>query len=284
MKVLITGSQGQLGQDLVRVLERNHEVVPTHRGNLDFTNYGQVQEVLKSARPDVVVHAGAYTAVDQAESDVDTAYLVNAFGTRNLAVSAEKIHAKFCYISTDYVFDGTAQTPYKEFDPTNPQTVYGRSKLAGERFAESLSSRHYVVRTSWVYGAHGKNFVKTMLELGRRGTPLKVVDDQVGSPTHTYDLAVFLNELITTELYGVYHASNGGRCSWYEFAQAIFAEARMSPQLEPCTTDKFSRPAPRPGYSVLDNMAIRVNGLSPLPEWRETLHDFIAANLPADPE
>jgi len=190
-------------------------------------------------------------------------------------LAAEEIGAKFVYISTDYVFDGRADKPYREYDRTDPQTVYGRSKLAGEQLVQSLSSRYFIVRTSWVYGKHGANFVKTMLKLAEERDRLKVVHDQIGSPTYTLDLARFLLELVKTDYYGIYHASNSGICSWYEFAKAIFEERRLNVHVEPCTTEEFPRPAPRPAWSVLDHGAIRAHGFEPLRPWREALRHYL---------
>ncbi|WP_409344208.1 dTDP-4-dehydrorhamnose reductase [Paenibacillus sp. MBLB4367] len=279
MKVVVTGANGQLGKDLVDILlNKGFDVYGFGRAELDICNLEQCRQVLDSLRPDTIVHSAAYTAVDQAESDQDRAYQVNAFGTRNIAVCAERIGAKLVYISTDYVFDGTGQVPYKEYDSTNPIGVYGKSKHAGELLVSSLCHRYFIVRTSWVYGLHGNNFVKTMLKLGNERDSLKVVNDQVGSPTYTVDLSHFLVELIRTERYGIYHASNSGACSWYEFAKAIFEVSGLSIDVEPCTTDEFPRPAPRPMFSVMDHMSIRTNGFEDFRHWKEALHAFIKIN------
>lgn len=276
MKVAVTGASGQLGKDLVEILRlRGFDVYGFSRTELDICNMKQCQQVLESLRPDVIIHSAAYTAVDQAESEQDRAYEVNAFGTRNIAVCAERIGAKLVYISTDYVFDGTGQIPYKEFDSTNPSGVYGKSKHAGELLVSSLSHKYFIVRTSWVYGYYGNNFVKTMLKLGKERDSLKVVNDQVGSPTYTVDLSHFVMELIQTEKYGIYHASNSGACSWYEFAKAIFEVSGLTVKVEPCTTEEFPRPAPRPKYSVMDHMSIRTNGFEDLPAWRDALNRFL---------
>ncbi|GJM73214.1 NAD(P)-dependent oxidoreductase [Paenibacillus macerans] len=282
MRVLVTGAGGQLGKDVVRLFEQaGHEVLPSDRASLDITDYDMCLERVQEFKPDAVIHCAAYTAVDQAETDIDTAYAVNAVGTRNMVVAAEKVKAKFCYISTDYVFDGNAMSAYHEYDNTNPQSVYGKSKRAGEVLVQSLSSAFFIVRTSWVYGLHGQNFVKTMLKLGKEKPVLNVVNDQKGSPTYTVDLGRFLLELIQTEKYGFYHASNTGECTWYEFAQAIFEEAEkvlgksFMVRVEPCTTEDFPRPAPRPCNSVMDHLAIRTNGLSDLRPWREGLLEFL---------
>ncbi|TXK76904.1 dTDP-4-dehydrorhamnose reductase [Paenibacillus sp. N3.4] len=275
MKIAVTGANGQLGQDVVKLLGAKHEVHGLGREQLDITNEIECLEVLKALKPDVIIHSAAYTAVDLAETEVDTAYRINADGTRNVAVAAEEIGAKLCYISTDYVFDGTTATAYKEDDSTNPQSVYGNSKRVGEQHVQALSSKYFIVRTSWVYGIHGANFVKTMLDLAATRDSLKVVSDQYGSPTYTVDLALFLEELIQTDFYGIYHASNSGVCSWYEFACAIFEESGVKINVDPCTTEEFPRPAPRPRNSAMEHGAIRANGLEDLRPWREGLKAFL---------
>ncbi|MGG3006522.1 dTDP-4-dehydrorhamnose reductase [Geobacillus stearothermophilus] len=276
MKVVVTGAKGQLGTDLVHLLaDRGYEVYGYGREELDITNFDQVKQVISEVNPDVVIHAAAYTKVDLAESEPDKAFLINAYGTRNVAVVSEAVGAKLVYISTDYVFDGTATTPYNEFAPTNPLSVYGKSKLAGEQFVRDLHSKFFIVRTSWVYGKHGNNFVKTMLKLAQERDELMVVHDQIGCPTYTVDLANCILELIQTEKYGIYHVSNSGHCSWYEFAKAIFEEAGIEVKVNPCTTKDFSRPAPRPAYSVFAHMALKLNGFSEMREWREALKEFI---------
>ncbi|MCM3701160.1 dTDP-4-dehydrorhamnose reductase [Paenibacillus macerans] len=282
MRVLVTGAGGQLGKDVIRLFEQaGHEILPCDRDSLDITDYEVCLERVQEFKSDAIIHCAAYTAVDQAETDIDAAYAVNAVGTRNMVVAAEQVKAKFCYISTDYVFDGTAMSAYQEYDNTNPQSIYGKSKRAGEVLVQSLSSAFFIVRTSWVYGLHGHNFVKTMLKLGQEKPVLNVVNDQKGSPTYTVDLAAFLLELVNTEKYGIYQASNAGECTWFEFAQAIFAEAesiwgQVYPvRLEPCTTEQFPRPAPRPQNSVMDHLSIRTNGLQDLRPWREGLRAFL---------
>ncbi|OME86481.1 MULTISPECIES: dTDP-4-dehydrorhamnose reductase [Paenibacillus] len=282
MKIFVTGANGQLGQDVTRLIAAaRHDVVGCGREELDITNLEQCGQVISAHDPDFVIHCAAYTAVDAAESDTDGAYLVNAIGTRNIAISAEKVGAAVVYISTDYVFNGASEAAYVEYDETDPQTVYGRSKLAGEQMIRDFCSKWFIVRTSWMFGLHGNNFVKTMIRLGQEKPLLKVVFDQKGSPTYTVDLAQFLLNLISTEKYGVYHASNCGSCTWYEFTEAIFEAARdhlgleITAQLQPCTTAEFPRPAPRPANSTMDHLAIRLNQLKDLPHWREGLKQFM---------
>jgi dTDP-4-dehydrorhamnose reductase len=276
MKVVVTGAKGQLGTDLVDLLsDRGYEGYGYGREELDITNFEHVYQVISKVKPDVVIHAAAYTKVDLAESEPDQAFAINAYGTRNVAVASEVVGAKLVYISTDYVFDGTANVPYNEFAPTNPLSVYGKSKLTGEQFVRDLHSKFFIVRTSWVYGKHGNNFVKTMLKLAQERDELMVVHDQVGCPTYTVDLANCILELIQTEKCGIYHVSNSGHCSWYEFAKAIFEEAGIEVKVNPCATKDFPRPAPRPAYSVFDHMALRLNGFNEMRNWREALKEFI---------
>lgn len=281
MKALVTGAAGQLGSDVVTILRNNgHDVLECDRNEMDITDLDQCQQVIGHYKPDVIIHCAAYTAVDVAETDIDGAYAVNVVGTRNITVTAESNGAKLIYISTDYVFDGTGTEPYQEYDNTNPQSIYGKSKRAGEVLVQSLSSQYFIVRTSWLYGVQGNNFVKTMLRLGQEKTSLKVVNDQKGSPTYSVDLANFLFELMQTEKYGIYHASNSDSCTWYEFTQAIFEEARqlginIIAEPAPCSTDEFPRPAHRPANSVMEHLSIRTNGFQDLRPWREGLKEFL---------
>lgn len=286
MKVLVTGAAGQLGTDVVSLFEEaGHSVIACDRNTLDITDQSSCFFAINEYKPDAVIHCAAYTAVDLAEQEVDAAYTVNAVGTRNMVIASERVGAKFCYISTDYVFDGFSERPYHEYDNTNPQTIYGKSKRAGEMLVQSLSSSYFIVRTSWVYGLLGKNFVKTMLRLGEEKPEIKVVNDQHGSPTYTVDLAQFLLELIQTEKYGIYHASNSETCTWYEFAVAIFQEAelitgkRYAAKVHPCMTEDFPLPAARPRNSVMEHLSIRTNGLTELRPWREGLREFIKTYL-----
>jgi len=274
MKVLVTGARGQLGSDLVPILKDVYQVFGFSRAEMDVTNMTQVVTTIHQLNPDVVIHTAAYTQVDQAESDKDRAFLVNAFGTRNVAAAAQQIGAKIIYISTDYVFDGEQTTPYTEFDQPNPRSVYGKSKLAGEELVKSLSDKYFIVRTSWVCGKHGHNFMKTMLKLAQTQEELRVVNDQIGSPTFTRDLAHFLKKLMVTDYYGTYHATNTGICSWYDFAKAIFEEYNVPIKLTAIQTKDFPRPAPRPAFSALDHMSIRLHQFADFRHWKEALQDY----------
>jgi dTDP-4-dehydrorhamnose reductase len=276
MKILITGAGGQLGYDLNRVFRPVHDVTAWRRDQLDVSDEKRVMDILLQEHPDVVIHAAAYTNVDKAEVETELAYQVNALGPLHIAKACEQIGAKLVYVSTDYVFDGTKGTPYDERDVTNPNNVYGHSKLLGEKFVRMTCSKHFVVRTSWLYGTKGANFVTKVLEKARSGGPLSIVDDQFGSPTYCLDLAIFLRELIETDRYGIYHASNQGVCSRYEFAIHILKVAQMEHvPLIPVHSDLFPLPAVRPMYSAFDHKAISDNGLSPMRDWKSALNFFL---------
>lgn len=276
MRILVTGASGQLGQDVVRIFhDVGHEVKGCSRSELDVTKQEQCERVIKAYNPQLIIHCAAYTAVDTAEEDPDSAYRVNVAGTRNITIAAEHVGAMLIYISTDYVFSGQSTRPYREYENAEPQTVYGESKRGGELLVQSLSSKYFIVRTSWVYGKNGNNFVKTMLKMGIEKERLNVVDDQIGSPTYTVDLVHFLLQLVQTKKYGIYHATNTGFCSWYQFAKTIFEKSRLRVNLFSITTDQSSRPAKRPAYSVMDHTAIRANDFNDLPTWEEGLERFL---------
>lgn len=276
MKIMVTGANGQLGQELVLQLKQtSYSIYPFTKSDLDISDEEKVQKVVEEIQPDVIINAAAYTKVDLAETEEALAYKINGFAQRNLAVAAEKVGAKICYVSTDYVFDGQASMPYKEYDTCQPLGVYGKSKYVGEQLTQTLSSKYFIVRTSWVYGEYGSNFVKTMLRLAEERDELGVVHDQVGSPTYTVDLAEFIISLVQTDKYGIYHCTNSGYCSWYEFALAIFEESHISIKVNPLTSEQYPTPAARPNYSVLDNMALELNGFSPMRHWRDGLSSFL---------
>ncbi|WP_461201880.1 dTDP-4-dehydrorhamnose reductase [Anoxybacillus sp. TBDG-1] len=275
-RVVVTGARGQLGTEVVeRFRQMEWDMYGYGKDELDITDAQQVMSMLEYIRPHVVVHAAAYTKVDEAEKEKEQAFLINAYGTRNVAVAAEKVGAKLVYVSTDYVFDGKEKEPYDEFASPHPINVYGKSKLAGEHMVRDFHSKFFIVRTSWVFGAHGSNFVKTMLRLAKEKEEIFVVDDQYGCPTYAVDLARSIYELVQTEKYGLYHISNTGQCSWYEFAQAIFTEASVDVRVQRCRTEDYPRLAARPSYSVFDHMALRLNGFKPLRHWREALQQFL---------
>ncbi|NLU04516.1 MAG: dTDP-4-dehydrorhamnose reductase [Methanothermobacter sp.] len=273
MKILITGSSGMLGSDLVDILSRRHEVVTS--GSLDIRDLEGVMELLRETRPDAVVHAAAFTDVDCAETERDKAYQVNVLGTRNIAAAASAVGSSILYISTDYVFDGEKGDGYLEFDEPNPLNFYGKTKYLGEVSVRQLSERFYIVRTSWLFGRNGRNFVGTMVELAERGHEISVVDDQYGSPTYTRDLAAAIGNLLERPAYGVYHLTNSGQCSWYEFAIDIFNELGMEVCLKPVKSHEFPRPARRPSFSVLRNYNWSMEGFKPLRNYRDALRDYI---------
>lgn len=277
IKVLVTGAGGQLGQELILLDVPGMDMIGVDRQALDVTNAELCMRVVNQLSPDIIIHAAASTAVDRHESEEEYAWQVNAEGTLNIARAAESIGAKLCYVSTDYVFDGLGARPYLEDEKTEPQSVYGKTKLAGERFALEVCSKTFIVRTSWVFGRYGANFVNTMLNLAKIRQELNVVHDQTGSPTYTLDIARLLVDLCRTELYGTYHISNSGACTWYEFACAIFEEAGLDDRISvlPCKTEEFPRPAPRPAYSVLGNEALIGIGFEPLRNWREALREYM---------
>ncbi|WP_339060915.1 dTDP-4-dehydrorhamnose reductase [Tepidibacillus marianensis] len=280
LKVLITGANGQLGKDMTNLLlEENYKVYAFSRQELDITNEIQVNTVMEEIKPDVVIHTAAYTKVDLAESEPDEAYRVNAFGTRNIAVASESVGAKLVYVSTDYVLNGEGNKPYTEYDEVDPINVYGKSKLAGEQMVRDFHTKFFIVRTSWVYGKHGNNFVKTMLNLAQNQDTISVVNDQIGCPTYTVDLAKTILGLIETSKYGIYHVSNSGSCSWFEFAQAIFNEANMKVNLLPVKSDQFPRPAKRPSYSVFNHMSLRTNDFTTPRNWKDGLASFLKEYL-----
>jgi dTDP-4-dehydrorhamnose reductase len=276
MKVLVTGAHGQLGQDLVTLLnEKEFNVYGYSREQLDITDFNRAKEVITQVNPEIIIHSAAHTKVDLAESEPDNAFLINAIGTRNIAAISEQLGTKLLYISTDYVFDGTNTNPINEFQDTKPLGVYGRSKLAGENYVRDLHSKFFILRTSWVFGKNGDNFVKTMLKLAQTNKNLKVVNDQIGSPTYTFDLSSKIIEIMNTEKFGTYHISNSGKCSWYEFAKYIFEVRGIKVDLLPCPTHEFPRPAPRPSYSVFDHMSLRLNGFKEMRDWKVAVKECI---------
>jgi dTDP-4-dehydrorhamnose reductase len=276
MRVLVTGAGGQLGREVVEVCAgAGDEVVGCVRDGLDVSDRDQVMQVVAAASPDVVVHAAAYTNVDGCETDPDRAYAVNALGTRHVAEAARLTGARVCYVSTDYVFDGTAGAPYREWDATNPLSVYGRSKLAGELV---LLPGDTVVRTSWVCGRYGRNFVKTILAKAAQGEALRVVDDQHGCPTFAEDLAAMIRHLVVARLPGVFHVTNQGATTWYRFARDAVAAAGLDVDLvAPISTAEMRppRPASRPANSVLDNAALRLSGIALLADHHEPLERLV---------
>lgn len=276
MRILVTGASGQLGYDVERELERRGiEHLGTSSRELDITDRAAVEHLMQSYRPDAVIHCAAYTKVDLAEDEPERCWAVNADGTRNMAAACRKTGAKLLYISTDYVFPGAGERSYETGDPTGPVNTYGRSKLAGELAVQSLLEKYFIVRISWVFGKNGNNFVKTMLRLAETKADLSVVCDQIGSPTYTADLAPLLCDMVQTERYGVYHATNEGTCAWSEFAEAIFELAGRQVVVHPIPTSAYPTRAVRPLNSRMSKERLRDNGFQELPEWKNALARYL---------
>ncbi len=265
-----------MGYDVCKELEsRKIEHMGTSSRELDITDATAVDLLVQAYSPDVVIHCAAYTKVDRAEEEPERAFAVNEQGTRNLAAACKKIDARMAYLSTDYVFPGSGEGYYAVDDPIGPQNVYGASKLAGERAVQELLNQYFIVRISWVFGANGNNFIKTMLRLAQEHEQLSVVCDQIGSPTYTADLAPLLCDLVETEKYGVYHATNEGVCSWAEFAEEIFRQAGKHVIVNPVTTAEYGAKAPRPLNSRLSKGKLALANLSPMPQWKDALGRFL---------
>lgn len=275
MKVLVTGANGQLGYDVIKELQKqNIECFGATRKEFDIVDFEATEKFITDYRPDVVIHCAAYTAVDKAEDEQELCYLVNTSATENIAQICKKIDAKMLYISTDYIFDGTKYGFYEVDDKPNPINIYGKTKLLGEQAVQKLLDKYFIVRISWVFGEQGNNFVKTMLRLGKEHKELNVVADQYGSPTYTADLAPLLIEMIKTNKYGIYHATNEGVCNWAEFAEEIFRIAGMNVKVNHITTAEYPTKAIRPLNSRLSKEKI-VNIFLKLRTWREALKIYI---------
>ena len=277
MKILVTGVKGQLGYDICRILNtRGIENRGVDIEDFDITDASATKAYIEAYHPDAIIHCSAYTAVDKAEDNVELCTKVNAEGPANIASAAVAVGAKMMYISTDYVFPGTGDRFYLPDDETGPLSTYGKTKLMGEEAVKAASKRHFIVRISWVFGINGANFVKTMLRLSETKTDLNVVADQIGSPTYTYDLAKLLCEMIVTERYGTYHATNEGTCSWAEFAAEIMRQANKDTQIHPIPSSEYPTRAIRPLNSRMSKDKLVENGFSRLPDWKDALTRFLA--------
>ncbi|MDO5848659.1 MAG: dTDP-4-dehydrorhamnose reductase [Methanobrevibacter sp.] len=275
MKILITGSNGMLGHDLIEVFHEDNVLINTTSKTLDITNRDDVINFIGKEKPDVVINSAAYTNVDDCETNQEMAYAVNGDGVKNLALACKETDSVLVHISTDYVFKGDKDTPRLENDELGPMSIYGKSKLKGEEAILSILDKYFIIRTAWLYGCNGGNFPKTMLELAKEHDTLTVVYDEVGSPTYTLDLAKAISELIKTDNYGIYHVTNSDSCSWFEFAKLIFELADVDVEVTPVTAKEFARPAPRPSYSVLDNRKWVENGFEPLRSYKDAIKDYI---------
>ena len=275
MKVLVTGVKGQLGHDVVNELEkRGHQAIGVDVEEMDITDETAVKTVITGAAPDAVIHCAAYTAVDAAEDHEDLCRRVNALGTGYVASVCRDLNCKLMYISTDYVFNGQGTRPWEPDDERQPLNVYGQTKYEGELAVEELK-KYFIVRIAWVFGVNGKNFIRTMLNLGQTRDSLTVVDDQIGSPTYTFDLARLLADMIETDRYGRYHATNTGLCSWYEFACEIFRQAGMKVKVSPVSSQEYPAKARRPANSRMDQRKLGENGFEPLPPWQDALGRYL---------
>ncbi|MCI8962157.1 MAG: dTDP-4-dehydrorhamnose reductase [Eubacterium sp.] len=277
MKVLVTGINGQLGHDVMGELKkRGHEAVGVDIEEMDITDAECVKRVMTQTAPEAVIHCSAYTAVDRAEEEVELCRLVNAEGTKNVAEVCAGLDCKLLYLSTDYIFSGEGERPWEPGDEPDPLNIYGLTKFEGEQEIKSRMDKYFIVRISWVFGVNGNNFIKTMLRLGRENGAVRVVDDQIGSPTYTYDLAVLLVDMIETEKYGEYHASNEGTCSWYEFAKEIFAAAGMNEvEVTPVSSEEFPAKAKRPKNSRMSKEKLVKNGFNKLPSWQDAVKRYV---------
>ncbi|MBY6809943.1 dTDP-4-dehydrorhamnose reductase [Clostridium botulinum] len=274
--ILVTGGNGQLGYDVIKELKkRNIECIGTTRKELDITNYNEVSKYIEELKPKCVIHCAAYTAVDKAEDEEEICTKVNVYGTENIAKVCRRINAKMIYISSDYVFDGAGDKPHEIEETPNPLSVYGSSKYNGELKVKSYLKKYFIVRTSWVFGLNGSNFVKTMLKLGKEKESLNVVCDQIGSPTYTEDLAKLLCDMAVSEKYGIYHATNQGFCSWAEFAEEIMRIANLNCKINYISTNEYKTKAIRPLNSRLSKKSLLDSGFNYLPSWKNALKVYI---------
>lgn len=276
MKVLVTGVKGQLGYDVVKELEkRGMEAIGVDIEEMDIMDAASVEMVIGSTAPDAVIHCAAYTAVDAAEDNVELCRKVNAEGPQNIANECKKLDIPMIQISTDYVFDGMGEQLWQPEDKREPVSIYGQTKYEGELAVQNTLEKYFIVRIAWVFGVNGKNFVKTMLNLGKTRDKLTVVCDQFGSPTYTYDLARLLVDMVQTDKYGVYHATNEGFCSWYDFACEIFKQAGIEVEVVPVTSDQYPTKAKRPFNSRMSKDKLEENGFERLPAWQDALGRYL---------
>jgi len=278
LKFMVTGVNGQLGHDVMMQLkEMDFDVIAPIRDEFNLTDKDQVKKYILKERPDVIIHCAAYTAVDKAEDEKDLCYAVNVEGTRVIAETAKQINAKLVYVSTDYVFDGLGQEPHSEDKETQPINYYGYTKEQGEKIVRELLDKHFIVRTSWLYGLNGNNFVKTILKLAETRNEINVVSDQIGAPTYTADLSKFIIDLLQTDKYGTYHGVNEGFCSWYEFAKAILEKSASKVKVNPISTESYPTKAKRPKNSRLAKNNTDSIGIVRLPNWKDALNRFFAS-------
>jgi dTDP-4-dehydrorhamnose reductase len=299
-RILITGAEGQLGSELDETLAGEYEVVAVDKKDFDISEFKAVNNFIMNSRPNAIIHSAAFADVDRCEKEKEKAFKVNAIGTRNLAIAAKKVDAKFFYISTDYVFDGEKEEEYYEYDAPNPKTIYGMSMLLGENFVKEQLNKFFIMRMGWLYGKNGTNFIKKMIDQARKKKEIKVVNDQFGSPTWTFNVIKQIKKLMPTDFYGTYHSTCQGSCSWFEFAYEIFKEIgyeaegkggksltlklktksfipgiQKSFKLKGVTSSKFKTQARKPKNSVLENYMLKLQNLDIMPHWKESLASFL---------
>ena len=274
--ILVTGSTGQLGSDVVKeLLKRGYSTLSPNRSELNLCSEDNIRNYISNSNCEAIVHCAAYTQVDKAEDEKDLCIKINATATKHIAKCAKILDIPMIYISTDYVFDGTKDGKYTENDETNPINIYGESKLAGEKYVQEILDKYYIVRTSWVFNINGKNFIETMLRLSKANNQLSIVNDQIGSPTYTKDLSRLLVDMLETSKYGLYHATNEGYCSWYEFADTIFKLANINIDIKAINSNEYASRAKRPLNSKLSKDKLIEYGFKPLPHWEDALKDYL---------
>ena len=274
--ILVTGSTGQLGSDVVKeLLKRGYSTLSPNRSELNLCSEDNIRNYISNSNCEAIVHCAAYTQVDKAEDEKDLCIKINATATKHIVKCAKILDIPMIYISTDYVFDGTKDGEYTENDETNPINIYGESKLAGEKYVQEILDKYYIVRTSWVFNINGKNFIETMLRLSKANNQLSIVNDQIGSPTYTKDLSRLLVDMLETSKYGLYHATNEGYCSWYEFADTIFKLANINIDIKAINSNEYASRAKRPMNSKLSKDKLIEYGFKPLPHWEDALKDYL---------
>lgn len=288
MKILVTGAKGQLGSEIIRLLETGSseigkinpvyleaKILGTDKNVLDITSLNNVRRILAEFHPDIVINTAAYTHVDNCETNGDLAFKVNALGAKNIAMVCEELSSKLIHLSTDYVFNGSYQDPYREYDLPYPINVYGKTKYLGEMYVREFCTKYFIIRTSWLYGYNGKNFVKTILKSAKVKEHIDVVDDQIGSPTSAEDLAYHILMIALTKDYGIYHCAGNGRCSWFQFACKIVEFSKLNCKVNPIKTERLKNIARRPAYSSLDNLMLRNTVKDEMRQWEDALKTFI---------
>ena len=274
--ILVTGSTGQLGSDVVKeLLKRGYSTLSPNRSEFNLCSEDSIRNYILNSNCEAIVHCAAYTQVDKAEDEKDLCIKINATATKHIVKCAKILDITMIYISTDYVFDGTKDGKYTENDETNPINIYGESKLAGEKYVQEILDKYYIVRTSWVFNINGKNFIETMLRLSKANNQLSIVNDQIGSPTYTKDLSRLLVDMLETSKYGLYHATNEGYCSWYEFADTIFKLANINIDIKAINSNEYASRAKRPMNSKLSKDKLIEYGFKPLPHWEDALKDYL---------